>query len=573
VTGTGGATQREREAGLLKLLRGLLAYPLPKGVGWSQAFGGLLLASFAVQVVTGALLALYYSPSASDAWESVAYIEREVRAGSLIRGVHHFGSSSFVILLVCHVVRTFLWGAYKGKRRWTWVVGCALFACVLGFGFTGYLLPWDLKAYFGTRVGVGIAGSAPVVGSYLERLMAGGASVGELTLPRFYAAHAVILPLVTVGLVALHLLLLRVHGVTPHWKHGYAGSGRLFYPHQTAKDTALALLLVLVLLGLSSAFGAPLGERADPQNTSYVPRPEWYFLGAQQLLRLFQGSFESVGSFFLPALGAGAFVLLPWLDRNRERDPARRRVALSLGGAVLVSIIGLTVWGHFALDAEERALAERIAASAPITPGTPVTTGAPDDPEAAPDEAALAERGARLYRDLACDACHGADARLDGVPSLAFEGSVARREWLRAYLAHPTPIRYDWTGGPLLVRMPDFALKGDEPDELGALVAHLATRTDARFAFAALEQPATDAEIETGRRLFDDYDCRDCHVLGGEGDPLGPDLDRVGARLLPGYAMALLLDPEGVVPGTAMTDFALTEDEARAIARYLETLK
>jgi ubiquinol-cytochrome c reductase cytochrome b subunit len=583
------------QAGLPPLVRGLLAYPLPAGVGWSHVFGGLLLASFAIQVVTGALLALYYSPSASDAWESVAYVEREVRAGALIRGVHHFGSSSFIVLLVLHVIRTFVWGAYKGKRRWTWVVGCALLACVLGFGFTGYLLPWDLKAYFGTRVGVGIAGSAPVVGPYVERLLAGGPSVGALTLPRFYAAHAVILPLVTAGLVALHLTLLRVHGVTPHWRRGYAGDGRLFHPHQTAKDTALALLLVLVLLALAAWVGAPLGERADPQNTSYVPRPEWYFLGAQQLLRLFQGPFEILGSFVLPALGAAVLVLLPWIDRSPERDPWKRRRALSAGAAALASLVVLTVWGHFELRAEERALAARIAAAeaaggevaerdrsattgagtgdgGATPPGGEAAGPEPEDGGAAAelDEAALADRGARLYRDLACDACHGPDARLDAVPSLAFEGSVVQRDWLRGYLAAPTPIRYDWTGAPLAVRMPDFLLADDELD---ALVAHLATRTEERFDLAALEEPAAPKEVERGRALVEELDCRSCHVLGGAGEPVGPDLDGAGARLRPGYVAAIVLDPEGVVPMTSMTDFGLLEEEALAIARYLMTLR
>ena len=302
--GARGVRGLSASPGLLPLARRLLAYPLPKGVSWTHVFGGLLLASFLIQVVTGALLALVYSPSAGDAWESVRYIENEVRGGSLIRGVHHFGSSSFVVLLVLHVARTFVWGAYKAPRAATWIVGCLLLACVLAFGFTGYLLPWDLKAFFGTRVGVGIAGSAPLLGHYLKTLLAGGPSVGELTLPRFYAAHAVILPLVTSALIVLHIVLLRLHGVTPHWRHGYIASGRAFHPHQTAKDMAAALLLILGLLALAHFVGAPLAEKADPLNTTYVPRPEWYFLGAQQLLRIFQGRAEVLGSFVLPSLGA-----------------------------------------------------------------------------------------------------------------------------------------------------------------------------------------------------------------------------------------------------------------------------
>ncbi|MEM7306658.1 MAG: cytochrome b N-terminal domain-containing protein [Planctomycetota bacterium] len=556
--------------GLAHHIRRALAYPLPRGVGYAQIFGGLLLASFAIQVVTGALLALYYSPSATDAWESVRYIEEEVASGSLIRGVHHFGSSSFVVLLVLHVLRTFIWGAYKGTRKATWVVGCVLFGCVLAFGFTGYLLPWDLKAFFGTRVGVGIAGSAPVVGRPLASLLAGGPAVGELTLPRFYALHAVILPLVTAGLIALHVVLLRVHGVTPHWKHGYLASGRTFHPHQTAKDAAAGLLLVLVLLGLAHWVGAPLEDKADPQNTSYVPRPEWYFLGAQQLLRIFQGDFEILGSFVLPAIGAAIFFLLPWLDRNPERNPRRRPVAMSAGAAALVGVAGLTLWGNAELKAEEVAMAGRVEArEAQSAAAEPAAE--PEEEEEAPDEAELVRRGEILYRDLACGACHGETHLVEDTPSLAFEGDVVHRDWLREYLAKPTPIRFGPGGRPPATRMPDFLLA---EDELDALVAYLVGRTEGeRFAAPELDPATAEAELEQGRVLFDELDCLGCHVLGDEGEDFGPRLDGVARRLKAGYMYRLVIDPEGVIPGTPMTDYYLEDEEARAILRYLLTLR
>jgi ubiquinol-cytochrome c reductase cytochrome b subunit len=556
--------------GLLPLARRLLAYPLPKGVSWTHVFGGLLLASFLIQVVTGALLALVYSPSAGDAWESVRYIEDEVRAGSLIRGVHHFGSSSFVILLVLHVARTFIWGAYKAPRAATWIVGCLLLGCVLAFGFTGYLLPWDLKAFFGTRVGVGIAGSAPVLGHYLKTLLAGGPSVGELTLPRFYAVHAVILPLVTSGLIVLHIVLLRMHGVTPHWRHGYVASGRTFHPHQTAKDLAAGLLLLLCLLALARFVGAPLEEKADPLNTTYVPRPEWYFLGAQQLLRIFQGRAEVLGSFVLPSAGAALLLLLPWLDRGPSRAPRDRRGVLAAGAALLLLLVGLSVWGHRELRAEERAMAQRVAARAAVDAEGPAE-GAAAPAQPGEGDAALAQRGAELYRALACGACHGELLRVPDAPSLAFEGSVVQPAWLRGYLEDPVPIRLGFDGGPLETRMPDFELA--EP-ELDALVAHLATRLDpARFSDAPFTAAPAAGAVERGRALFDELECRACHVLAGDGDPVGPGLDTVGRRLRPGYVVGLLLDPEDVVPGTSMTDFQLGEDDAQAIAQYLMTLK
>ena len=553
--------------GLLPILRHLLAYPLPRGVGWSQIFGGLLLASFGIQVTTGALLALYYSPSASDAWESVRYIEEEVRSGSLIRGVHHFGSSSFVILLGLHIIRTFVWGAYKAQRRATWVVGCMLLGCVLGFGFTGYLLPWDLRAFFGTRVGVGIAGSAPLIGAPLAKLLAGGPSVGALTLPRFYALHAVILPLATTALIALHLVLLRIHGVTPHWTHGYKSDGRTFHPHQTAKDMAGGLLLLLVLLVLAKYAGAPLGERADPQNTSYVPRPEWYFLGAQQLLRIFSGTFEILGSFVLPALAAGVLFLLPWIDRNPERDPKKRPIAMGAGAASVLAIVGLTFWGNNEMRAEERAMEERVAALEAKTPEPEQDA----TPPAILDESALVAKGAELYTRLGCGACHGETHLEADTPRLNFVGSALRRDWVREYLAAPHPMRYGPDGEHILIRMPDFLL---DEGELNALVAHLASRTDTElFSDAQFQGTPPPDEVAEGLALFDKLDCMGCHQVEGLGDALGPDLDGVAHRLRPGYMFKLVLDPEGVLPGTAMTDFYLEEGEARAITSYLRTME
>ncbi len=550
---------------LRDVVRDLLAYPLPKGIGWSHVFGSLLLTSFVVQVVTGALLALYYSPSAGEAWESVSYIENEVRAGSLIRGVHHFGSSSFIVLLVVHVARVFLWGAYKKRRKWTWVVGCLLLFCVLGFGFTGYLLPWDLRAFFGTRVGVEIAGSAPLVGDAIKRLLAGGAGVGELTLTRFYALHAVILPLVTTLLIALHLTLLRLHGPARSWRHDKGESGKLFHPHQTAKDVCAGLLLVLGLLGAAWLFEAPLGEKADPQNTSYVPRPEWYFLGLQQLLRIFQGSFELVGSVVLPALGVALLFLLPWIDRNPDREPRRRPVALSAGAFALLGLIVLTVWGERELRAEERAMEERLAAQADAPPPEDVVEPPP------PNEAELVARGKLLYRELACAGCHGARNRGPDTPSIDFEGSMVKRDWLRAYMADPVRIRFGTEGGHPVMRMPDFRL--DEA-ELDAMTAYLMSLRDPeKIADRGFDDAPTTAEVDEGKLLFDDFDCLSCHVLEGEGEDLGPRLDGVARRLTPDYMAALILDPEGVVPGTSMTDFYMEEAEARAIVRFLQTLR
>jgi hypothetical protein len=195
----------------------LLLEPLPGGSRWAAAFGSLLLFAFVVQVVTGILLAMNYAPSDKTAWPSVNYIQNEVPLGSLIRGVHHWGSSAMVVLLLVHLVQVFVWGAYKRPREFTWMLGVLLLFCTLGLAFTGYLLPWDQKAYWATRVGLDMVGTTPLIGDGLHALMQGGPEMGNLTLTRFFTLHGFILPGLVVLLAVAHLYFFRLHGVTPPW--------------------------------------------------------------------------------------------------------------------------------------------------------------------------------------------------------------------------------------------------------------------------------------------------------------------------------------------------------------------
>ncbi len=189
--------------------------PQPVRVGWPQVFGSVLLFLMVVQGLTGFLLALSYSSSADSAYESVRYIQERTVFGGLIRGMHRWGANLLIVALAIHIARVFIWGAYKRPRQWTWVSGCLLFLTVLGFGFTGYLLPWDLKAYFGTEVGTRIAGSAPGLGPYLLTWLRGGPQLGPMTLPRFYAIHVLLLPALLLLGIAWHLWQVRSYGITP----------------------------------------------------------------------------------------------------------------------------------------------------------------------------------------------------------------------------------------------------------------------------------------------------------------------------------------------------------------------
>jgi ubiquinol-cytochrome c reductase cytochrome b subunit len=257
----------ETRTGWKQLKQLLFLEPLPGGSRWAAAFGSLLLLAFVVQVVTGVLLSMNYAPSADTAWPSVKYIQDQVALGAFIRAVHHWGSSAMVVLLLVHLVQVFVWGAYKKPREFTWMTGVLLLACVLGLAFTGYLLPWDQKAYWATKVGLGIVSTAPGFGDGLRTLLQGGPELGNLTLTRFFTIHAMLLPGLVIVLLIVHLYFFRLHGVTPPW---WETAARLkageepFWPKQALKDGVLAVVFLLGLGLWASSRPAPLEAQADP---------------------------------------------------------------------------------------------------------------------------------------------------------------------------------------------------------------------------------------------------------------------------------------------------------------------
>lgn len=192
----------------------MLEHPVPSHVNWLYCFGGITFLLILLQIITGIFLIMYYVPSPDHAYASVEYISKEVAAGKLIRGMHRIGSSMVVIFVVVHMLRVFFHGAYKKPRELNWMVGVGLLLLVIGFGFTGYLLPWDQKAYWATVVGTKMAGSVPVIGDFLLRAMRGGNELGAVTLARFFAIHVWMLPVILVSLLAAHVFMIRKQGVS-----------------------------------------------------------------------------------------------------------------------------------------------------------------------------------------------------------------------------------------------------------------------------------------------------------------------------------------------------------------------
>ncbi len=207
----------DERAGLSRVWSALFERRVPKvrgGVAWLYTLGSATLFLLFVQAVTGALLAMNYAPTPEHAYHSVHFIQNEVLLGGWLRGLHRWGASFAVVLAVLHMSRVYFMGAYKYPREATWLSGVALLVLVMAFGFTGYLLPWDQKAYWATAVGTNIAGQTPAVGPAMATLMRGGRDLGAATLTRFYAFHVIVLPALAALLIGAHLFLVVWHGIS-----------------------------------------------------------------------------------------------------------------------------------------------------------------------------------------------------------------------------------------------------------------------------------------------------------------------------------------------------------------------
>lgn len=305
----------EHRTGYRGLIHEALEEPIPGGARWRYVFGSALTSVFLIQAFTGVMLMLSYSPSSSTAWGSVFYISNNLWMGWFIRGIHHFAAQAMVILLAFHLLQVLWSGAYRSPREVNWWFGMALLFLTLGFSLTGYLLPWDQKGYWATKVATNIMGGAPLIGPYLQQVVVGGSDYGNQTITRFYGLHVGILPALLVMCLAAHIALFRRHGVTPPPRPERWPTGS-FWPEQVFMDVAFvaAVVGVVVFLVLAEG-GANLDAPADPASADYPARPEWYFLSLFQMLKLFPGRLEMIGTIVIPSAIMVVLLILPLLDR------------------------------------------------------------------------------------------------------------------------------------------------------------------------------------------------------------------------------------------------------------------
>jgi ubiquinol-cytochrome c reductase cytochrome b subunit len=503
----------DERLGLSLLRAAILGGEMPGGASFWHALGAAAAGLFVVQAVTGIFLALFYAPSVSTAWASVAYIQDQLSLGWFVRGVHSFGSSAMIVVAGLHFLQVLLFGAYRRPRELNWIVGLGLFGLTALFALSGYLLPWDQKGYWAKLVEATIAGSAPVVGPAAQQIIQGGSAFGNATITHAFAAHALALPAAFVALVVLHVFLYRRHGPTPRWwltSRELASRAVPAWPHQALRDVVVAAVaLAIVAVATLTQHGPPLESPADP-TSSYLARPEWYALPLFQLRMFLEGRLEIVATMVIPGVITAVLIALPFLDRGPSRRPADRRGVL-LGASLGLGLTAVLATIAIARDARDPAYAKaRAEEDARSREARRLAL------KGVPPEGGLAVyrndplNHARELWDERCAGCHALSGTGgDKGPDLKGYDS---RAWIRAFLTNPDgPLHM----GPAKLDRGMRPVKGS-PDELDALAEMVYAETGAA--------DADPGRVAAGRAMISDKDCDACHEMDGDGENTGPNL-------------------------------------------------
>lgn len=520
-------------------LRQFLGEPLPQKIGWPHVLGSVLLFLFILQFITGILLSLVYAPSPLSAYQSVQYISYELAGGDWLRALHYWGASLILIVLGLHLARTFLYAAYRKPRELTWIVGVLLLLCTLGFAQSGFLLPWDQKAFWGTQVTIEILGTVPILGSVLTHLIRGGAQVGALTLGRFYTIHAIVLPLITFLLILTHLSFIRRFGITAPWSNVNEEPRKEipFYPYQMAKDAIAVFLTLLILFVIAALLPAPLGAPADSFEPSFVPRPDWYFLFLFQSLKYFPGKAEIIGTFILPSAAILLLFLLPFIDRNPSRRFRDRPIALTM----LIGSIGLWSYLTYAAvqDVPPRA---RVIQARGIIPPRSERIKRPS------------EVGGLYVLKRRCFECHSMTllGQKPDLQTLARRTFPTGENWIKDHLQKQTAT--EATLGLKEIKEIMSVLRlvtGDNPQLLSSIPAN----------------------VRLGAHMFYNKSCIRCHKIDGQGAE-SPDVPAPDLTLRPlrpkSWHVQHIRDSQSVVPNSKMPPFFHYEDyEYSALADYI----
>jgi quinol-cytochrome oxidoreductase complex cytochrome b subunit/mono/diheme cytochrome c family protein len=557
----------DHRTGIRAAMHAALYEHIPGGARWRYVWGSTLSFCFFVQVVTGLILWACYSPSTQTAWESVYFLQNHIAGGWLLRGVHHFTAQAMVVLLAVHFVQVVIDGAYRAPREINFWLGLILMQIVLALGLTGYLLPWDQKGYWATKVATNMIALVPVVGEPLQRLVVGGADYGHHTLTRFFALHAGVLPVLLMIFLALHVALFRRHGLTV--RDPKRAPDTTFWPEQLFRDAVACLgVAIVVLVLVLRNHGAELGAPANPAESYAAARPEIYFLFLFQMLKYLEVFPPIVGAVIVPGLVMLSLFLMPFIGRWQlgHRFNVVWTFALLIGAGILT----LVAWRHdhngttkdskhyLAAVAEAEEEAQRVVQLAGSPTGIP-PVGALSllrtDPKT---------QGPKLFRQH-CAACHSHSppsgtsetsqeivAEKSSAPNL---WGIGTRDWIRGVL-DPSQVdsaRYfgdtSHKEGDMVTFVKDTIgsqltdLTGEE------LAAYRKKIEDVTFTLASeaglIREMAPDIpeRVAAGKdAMINEFACIDCHKFGDQGGlGLAPDLTGYASRE---WLTAFISNPE-----------------------------
>ena len=447
-----------------KPMMATMAHPVPRQTAsWFYVFGSAALTVFALQVVTGILLAILYVPSAGEAWGSLQVINEQVAAGWFIRALHGWGSNFMLAIVLIHMVQVFLFGAYKFPRELTWIIGVLLLLVTLGMAFTGQVLRFDQDAYWGLGLGASIVSRVPVLGPALVNLLLGGPIIASATLSRFFALHVFVIPGLLIGFVGLHLLLVLKLGIN-EWpmpgrivrRANYLAEyhelterdGIPFVPAAVWKDIIFSGFVLLSISACAALFG-PFGPGGPPAPTiiQTAPHPDFFFLWLYALLSFLPPAAETPVLLIGPVIALAVLIALPFFAGEGEKSWKRRPIAVL---TVLLAAVALGSLTH-------------LGAHTPWSPVMDAWSGEPIPEGYLKGRTALERHGALVLQLKQCRNCHSLD-ETGGKRGPALDGVAVR-------LTQDQLIRQVVQGGG---NMPAYG-KNLSPAETTALVAFLET--------------------------------------------------------------------------------------------------
>lgn len=456
----------EDRLGLGKPLMDAAEHEVPESTAsWWYVFGSAATVLLVLQVMTGVLLGLVYSPSAGHAWSSLEFLNHSIRLGWFLRAMHGWGSDFMIAIVLIHMAQVFLFGAYKFPRELNWIVGVLALLLTLAMAFTGQVLRFDQDAYWGLAIGASILSRVPVIGGSLVKLMLGGPIIAGPTLTRFFALHVFIIPGILIAMVAVHLWMVLRLGInewpmpgrlvskttyTRDYQKLTKETGIAFVPDAAWKDAVFAAATILAVMACAYFLG-PFGPTGQPDPTiiQTAPKPDFAFLWIFAVLAYLPPSLETPVLFIAPVLGIGAMLLLPIFSPQGEKHWSRRPIAVLMVAVIAVTLGVFTHLGTFA----------------PWSPVMDAWTSNPIPVSYLHNRTPLERQGALILQDKQCRNCHSIGGS-GGLRGPALDGIATR-------MTEDQIIRQVLQGGG---NMPAYG-NALNPSEVEALVRFLSTLT------------------------------------------------------------------------------------------------